>query len=206
MSSKRRCEEGVEKEKYDSDESDCDSDDDMSDASSLDIAVGEDGRVPIGGSYAMDTFQSYPTALLVNEGKKERDAILDALRSDCRVCFTARSVGASSMEVDDESDEREENGSLKTKNEVAEGVDEGNSNDSPYSSGRTFWIGCDEEPKCLLEQLALEIFAFHSRNAIFDRSISGSCSLDVLGFYLIIDAEVCPRRRMVAPGNGCHHR
>ena len=53
MSSKRRRdEEDVEEEagQHYSDGSDCDSDEDMSDASSLDIAVGEDGRVPIGGS------------------------------------------------------------------------------------------------------------------------------------------------------------
>ena len=42
------------------------------------------------------------------------------------------------------------------------------------SAGATFWVPADARPTTALERLALEIFAFHSRDAVFDVSKSGA--------------------------------
>jgi hypothetical protein len=47
------------------------------------------------------------------------------------------------------------------------------SNDS-YSTGSTFFIRANESPRCFLEKLALEIFALHTRDCVFDASNSGA--------------------------------
>lgn len=44
-----------------------------------------------------------------------------------------------------------------------------------YSAGSTFFIRADETPKCTVERLAMEIFAFHTRNIEdMDRGSSGA--------------------------------
>jgi len=42
------------------------------------------------------------------------------------------------------------------------------------SAGATFWIPADAKPTTSLERLALQVFLFHSRDAIFDVSKSGA--------------------------------
>ena len=40
---------------------------------------------------------------------------------------------------------------------------------------RTFWINCDEKPRCALEQMALEVFKHHVKDGVnFDPSTSGA--------------------------------
>lgn len=46
--------------------------------------------------------------------------------------------------------------------------------DMEYSTGETFWIGCESAPRCSLEQIALDIFHFHSKDAVFDAKKSGA--------------------------------
>jgi hypothetical protein len=43
-----------------------------------------------------------------------------------------------------------------------------------YSSGQTYFIRGDEAPRCGLEKLAKDIFAFHAGDALFDPSRSGA--------------------------------
>ena len=43
-----------------------------------------------------------------------------------------------------------------------------------YSRGTTFWVGAADAPNCALERLALEIFRFHARDAVFDPKTSGA--------------------------------
>ena len=43
-----------------------------------------------------------------------------------------------------------------------------------FDGETTFWLPCDAEPKCAMEQLAAEIFSFHTRGATFDRKRSGA--------------------------------
>eukprot|EP01063_Lacrimia_lanifica_P034992 TRINITY_DN657_c0_g1_i7.p1 TRINITY_DN657_c0_g1~~TRINITY_DN657_c0_g1_i7.p1 ORF type:complete len:373 (+),score=87.23 TRINITY_DN657_c0_g1_i7:740-1858(+) len=43
-----------------------------------------------------------------------------------------------------------------------------------YSRGSTFWVGCDDQPRCLPEILALQIFQQHARGAEYDPKRSGA--------------------------------
>ena len=42
------------------------------------------------------------------------------------------------------------------------------------SAGTTFWVPADAKPTTALEALALQVFAHHSRDAVFDASKSGA--------------------------------
>lgn len=43
-----------------------------------------------------------------------------------------------------------------------------------YSSGSTYFIRADEDPRCFLEKLALSIFKFHTKDATFNHKLSGA--------------------------------
>jgi hypothetical protein len=38
----------------------------------------------------------------------------------------------------------------------------------------TFWIGCQDSPRCLLEEYALRVFRHHTKDASYDRTLSGA--------------------------------
>jgi hypothetical protein len=44
----------------------------------------------------------------------------------------------------------------------------------PYSVGSTYFVPAQMKPRCALEQMAQEIFEFHSKNVIFDPQRSGA--------------------------------
>lgn len=46
--------------------------------------------------------------------------------------------------------------------------------DENYSTGSTYFARSDEPPRCFLEKLALTIFELHTKDAIFDKKISGA--------------------------------
>lgn len=46
--------------------------------------------------------------------------------------------------------------------------------DESYSSGSTYFVTADQAPRCLLEQLAMSIFRFHTKDALFDPDTSGA--------------------------------
>jgi hypothetical protein len=50
-------------------------------------------------------------------------------------------------------------------------IPDGNEN---YSTGSTYFAASDQNPRCFLEKLALSIFRFHTKNAIFDAEKSGA--------------------------------
>lgn len=43
-----------------------------------------------------------------------------------------------------------------------------------YSSGSTYFVRADQDPRCFLEKLALSIFKFHTKGAAFDQELSGA--------------------------------
>ena len=43
-----------------------------------------------------------------------------------------------------------------------------------YSTGSTYFIGADRSPRCFLEKVALAIFRFHTKDAVFDGKKSGA--------------------------------
>ena len=43
-----------------------------------------------------------------------------------------------------------------------------------YSSGSTYFIRANEDPRCFLEKLALSIFKFHTKDATFNHKLSGA--------------------------------
>jgi len=43
-----------------------------------------------------------------------------------------------------------------------------------YSAGATFWVGADAKPQTALEKLAMQVFKFHTADAIFDPARSGA--------------------------------
>lgn len=46
--------------------------------------------------------------------------------------------------------------------------------DESYSSGSTYFLKSDQNPRCQLEQLALSIFQLHTKDAIFASEFSGA--------------------------------
>jgi hypothetical protein len=76
-------------------------------------------------------------------------AIIDVLRDDCFHAFTSRSG------LNDD-----ENSSV-------------NSNEY-HNSGSTYFQRSDLKPRCRLEELALSIFGFHTKNARFEAALSGA--------------------------------
>ena len=51
----------------------------------------------------------------------------------------------------------------RLKSDCATAFTSRNANGEDYSAGETFWIQADAKPRCLLEQLALEIFSMHTK-------------------------------------------
>ena len=43
-----------------------------------------------------------------------------------------------------------------------------------YSSGSTYFIRANQNPRCFLEKLALSLFNFHTKDATFDYQLSGA--------------------------------
>lgn len=43
-----------------------------------------------------------------------------------------------------------------------------------YSTGSTYFVVSEQSPRCFLEKLALTIFRFHTKNAIYDPEKSGA--------------------------------
>jgi hypothetical protein len=76
-------------------------------------------------------------------------AIIDVLRDDCLHAFTARS------------DLSDEEISSVSSNEY-------------HNSGSTYFQRSDLKPRCRLEELALSIFKFHTKNAKFKDKLSGA--------------------------------
>ncbi|KOO33345.1 hypothetical protein Ctob_013950 [Chrysochromulina tobinii] len=102
----------------------------MSDSSSEEITLDEQGRCIIGGSVDLTT-RCFEHALPV---------VSDSLLADAAAAFTARAAGVGEL-----------------------------------SAGCTFWVpAATKKPKTSLEQLALDIFTFHARDAVFEPSKSGA--------------------------------
>ena len=76
--------------------------------------------------------------------------IIDALRDDCLRAFTSR-----------RSDVNDDDTSSVNSNEY-------------HNSGSTFFQRSDLKPRCRLEELAMSIFRFHTKNAKFDAALSGA--------------------------------
>ena len=120
----------------DEDDEDDDTDGDSEEEEELDLVMREDGRVH---APAVDYLEldTFRTFPDLVQGL-DQDAELHArILADCRRVFTARSV------------KKEADGGAKQQ----------------YSSGETFWIAAQDEPRCALEHLAQQIFHLHVTDA-----------------------------------------
>ena len=125
-----------EDEDEDEDDEEGDTDVDSEEEEELDLVMREDGRVH---APAVDYLEldTFRTFPDLVQGL-DQDAKLHArILADCRRVFTARSV------------KKNAGGGAKQQ----------------YSSGETFWIAAQDEPRCALEHLAQQIFHLHVTDA-----------------------------------------